>query len=122
MENQAATPFDDDAKNTLATIAQHLQLAAHLFCGLTNEQRDFTLDFHNENSSLNHCLRWGEQACEDLAQSLGVPLDPNQALGEHPQFTRQDWKHEVLNDDTNLGYQQWVCHQIDAQSTHPAMR
>ena len=30
---------------------------------------------------------------------------------KHTDFTLQDWRDEVLNDDTRLGYLDWVAHQ-----------
>lgn len=29
--------------------------------------------------------------------------------GEHPERPVADWQHEVKNDDTRLGYWQWVA-------------
>ena len=34
--------------------------------------------------------------------------------GEHPQFLKEDWRAEVAADDTILGYQEWVEHQVEA--------
>lgn len=31
-----------------------------------------------------------------------------------PDFPVEDWKYEVANDDTRLGYLDWVKHQRDA--------
>lgn len=33
--------------------------------------------------------------------------------GEHPEYVRSDWKYEVTNGDTSLGYWVWVENQID---------
>jgi hypothetical protein len=33
--------------------------------------------------------------------------------GEHPQYLRRDWRHDVAEDNTLLGYWQWVEHQIE---------
>lgn len=33
--------------------------------------------------------------------------------GEHPQYPRFDWKLSVGNDDTQLGYWDWVDHRIE---------
>jgi hypothetical protein len=32
--------------------------------------------------------------------------------GEHPRFTRADWRHEVAAENTLLGYWAWVEAQI----------
>lgn len=40
---------------------------------------------------------------------------PNGAWGEHPDFCRKDWQTEVGNDDTLLGYWDWVVAQLDQQ-------
>jgi hypothetical protein len=33
---------------------------------------------------------------------------------EDPQFSVGDWRYEVANDDTRLGYQEWIEHQREA--------
>lgn len=30
-----------------------------------------------------------------------------------PQFPTEDWKHEVVNGDTRLGYSEWVEHKME---------
>jgi hypothetical protein len=32
--------------------------------------------------------------------------------GEYPDFPREDWEYEVANEDTGLGYWEWVDNQI----------
>lgn len=34
---------------------------------------------------------------------------------DYPRYPVEDWKHEVKNDDTRLGYWQWVESQIEQQ-------
>ncbi len=34
------------------------------------------------------------------------------ALTENPRFPKEDWRYEVNNEDTDLGYWQWVAHQV----------
>ena len=42
----------------------------------------------------------------------------HQALGdwtfEDEVFTREDWKYEVGNGDTQLGYYDWVIHNLES--------
>jgi len=35
--------------------------------------------------------------------------------GEHPQHPREDWGHEAANDDTRLGYWEWVANRMDGE-------
>lgn len=37
---------------------------------LNSEQIDWLLKQHNEWASINHCVRWGLQACEDLLEDF----------------------------------------------------
>ncbi|WP_209044998.1 hypothetical protein [Rhizorhabdus histidinilytica] len=37
--------------------------------------------------------------------------------GEHPDHPVSDWKAEVANDDTRLGYWAWIAARVDAQTT-----
>lgn len=32
----------------------------------------------------------------------------------HPQFIMGDWRYEVANEDTKLGYWEWVMHKVEA--------
>ena len=34
--------------------------------------------------------------------------------GQDPVFSREDWRYEVFNEYTNLGYWDWVAHRIEA--------
>lgn len=36
--------------------------------------------------------------------------------GEHPTYPREDWRHEVDNNETHLGYWEWVVHTMEAQA------
>ncbi len=38
--------------------------------------------------------------------------------GEHPGHPVEDWKFEVLNGDTRLGYWEWVAVRGEAQKLH----
>lgn len=40
---------------------------------------------------------------------------------EDPRYPFADWKYEVANDDTVLGYTEWVLHQHEADEldNHP---
>lgn len=39
-----------------------------------------------------------------------MPVGPWQ---DHPVYPVADWKYEVANDDTRLGYAEWVDHRIE---------
>ncbi|MGA3118397.1 MAG: hypothetical protein ABSF90_28720 [Syntrophobacteraceae bacterium] len=38
---------------------------------------------------------------------------------DDPEFPAEDWKYEVANGDTRLGYPEWVEHQRDAKKQEP---
>jgi hypothetical protein len=35
--------------------------------------------------------------------------------GEHPGFPVEDWRNDVANGDTRMGYWEWVAAQLEAQ-------
>lgn len=35
---------------------------------------------------------------------------------EHPDYPASDWQHEVSEDNTRLGYWDWVGHEIEQQA------
>ena len=50
----------------LLQIGVLLNKANSIFSELGNVEQEFCLQFHIDGASLNHCLRWGQQACQDL--------------------------------------------------------
>ena len=50
----------------LSEIEGLINKANRLFAELGNAEQELCFNFHNENRSLNHCLRWGEIACEEV--------------------------------------------------------
>lgn len=71
--------LDPEQIENLKLIGAMLTQAHKLFNEMPNEAQDQMLDFHNENSSLNHCLRWGEKACEDLVESAEAQAKPKKS-------------------------------------------
>ena len=51
---------------TLKEISQLLGRAENLFNNLDATTKDALREYHNENTSLEHCLRWGNQASNEL--------------------------------------------------------
>jgi hypothetical protein len=47
------------------------------------------------------------------ADQLFTKYSTKRDNGEHPQHLRRDWRHDVAEDNTILGYWQWVEHQIE---------
>ena len=39
--------------------------------------------------------------------------------GEHPDHIREDWRHDVAQGDTNLGYWEWVVYQVESRYYDP---
>uniref|UniRef100_A0A6M3LT21 Uncharacterized protein n=1 Tax=viral metagenome TaxID=1070528 RepID=A0A6M3LT21_9ZZZZ len=44
---------------------------------------------------------------------MNIPLDGYTIWDNHPDFPVEDWMHEVSNDDTRLGYWEWVRAKIE---------
>ena len=42
-------------------------------------------------------------------------MEARDVWGYHPKFSREDWRAEVRNKETNLGYWDWVEHRIEAE-------
>lgn len=34
---------------------------------------------------------------------------------EHKEYPRQDWQYEVANNNTNLGYWEWLSHRLETR-------
>lgn len=74
--------------------------------------------------SLEHALEIGVPELPDeqaVIQVDGVRLDPVAVLmdrnggpwGDHPDYSRDEWMHEVAQQYTSLGYWEWVLHEIE---------
>jgi hypothetical protein len=53
---------------------------------------------------------------EETTTSASALSDEHGVWGAHPTWPVQDWKTEVENDDTRLGYWDWVASQIELHS------
>lgn len=40
-------------------------------------------------------------------------------VSEHPDWTKHEWRQEVANCDTKLGYWEWVAHQVEGEASDP---
>jgi hypothetical protein len=54
-------------------------------------------------------------AADDPARQSEVPAD---VWSEDTKYPRSDWKHEVAEGNTNLGYWDWVTHAKEADQPH----
>jgi hypothetical protein len=45
---------------------------------------------------------------ELTAQELREKYDTEEGWGQHPRFTMEDWRNQVSNEDTRIGYWDWV--------------
>ncbi len=68
-------------KNRIKQIQKCMDKAEKLFITLPDDVQNEILQMHNLESSLNHCIRWGQQAADKLAN--------------------EDFKHLVRNIDKN---------------------
>lgn len=46
------------------------------------------------------------------AHQLQLKYDTDEGWGQHPRFPCSDWRHEVAEEYTRLGYWQWVEDQL----------
>jgi len=56
----------DDDIQSLKLIRAHIAQAQVEFNKFPRALQNEINDFHNEDGSIGHCLRWGETACEEL--------------------------------------------------------
>ncbi|MFZ2411570.1 MAG: hypothetical protein WAW23_08375 [Candidatus Methanoperedens sp.] len=53
-------------RNKIKRLLAHLKKAQALLDGMSNENKEEILKLHNENSTIQYCLRWGVTAAEDV--------------------------------------------------------
>lgn len=49
------------------------------------------------------------------AKQLREKYTTGEGWGRHPHFVVSDWQYEVDNNDTRLGYWDWVCNQLEIE-------
>ena len=59
---------------TLKDIKSKFSEIELLFWNLPVEMKEEILDFHNENSTLNHCIRWGNIAVYEIIEEVEARL------------------------------------------------
>jgi hypothetical protein len=62
--------FTPEGILALAEVKKHMDAAAEAFSRLNAVESDLCFDFHNAAASLNHCVRWGQAAAEELLVEL----------------------------------------------------
>ena len=55
-------------RQKIENIQTKLNEAQDIFNTLTHNQQEDCLNGFSENHSLNHCLRWGSTACEEILE------------------------------------------------------
>jgi hypothetical protein len=68
------------ARDAISEIEDLLDKATDLFNEIPDSIQTAILNYHNATSSLNHCLRWGLQAAEELREDwhtvvAGMPCE-----------------------------------------------
>lgn len=46
------------------------------------------------------------------SRDLEIKYTGSHSPGEHPQFSREDWRDEVAAEDTDLGYWDWAFNKV----------
>lgn len=57
-------------KSIFIKIRALLNEASDLFNMFSTEIQDKCIKFHNDNATLNHCLRWGTQAVDEIVKEF----------------------------------------------------
>jgi hypothetical protein len=57
-----------ETKELLKKIQSHLASAEELFAAINDVDNHKIYEHHTEGHSLNHCIRWGAVACDDLVE------------------------------------------------------
>lgn len=72
------THFTENGKAAIEQILRLMEEASKEFAKLSAEEDHQCFDFHNEGTSLNHCIRWGLQAAKEIHEEIGSPSKPDE--------------------------------------------
>lgn len=55
---------------------------------------------------------------EDDLSSVIVCISPawDDSKGDHPEWSRTEWRQDVTLGDTRLGYAEWVAHNLESEN------
>lgn len=67
------TGFTSAGKKAMAKVLKHMQAAEAALATLNADENKLCFDAHNEGTSINHCVRWGAQAAQEIVDSLERP-------------------------------------------------
>jgi hypothetical protein len=67
-EDESLDGTADDVKFAMTQLSRLFESANLVFNLLPNEVQEKILQFHIEGCSINHSLRWGEQAAQDILE------------------------------------------------------
>jgi hypothetical protein len=112
--------FDADESDA-AQLGHNLESAAHHIGqhDILTAMTDATVsewDFNIKKGAPDGMPYRAELARSDrllTADELQEKYSTERDNGEHPQYLRRDWRHEVAEGDTLRGYWQWVEAQIE---------
>lgn len=65
----------------------------------------------NNQDLLADTLKAMDDGVDCIARTIFL-LGIDDPCGEHPDYPRADWRHEIIEDNTSLGYWHWVTHQL----------
>jgi calcineurin-like phosphoesterase len=67
--------FKNNERKQIKQMQKMFEKMDKIYSEFSNETDETIVNFHNEDSTLKHCIRWGLTACEEL-------LDKNAKLYE----------------------------------------
>ncbi|MDT8992785.1 hypothetical protein RQP54_18070 [Curvibacter sp. APW13] len=79
--------FTPQGKAAIETILRCMQEAHAAFNNLSAVENKACYDFHNEGASLNHCIRWGLSAAEEIHAAI------------QPGVNTKTWSVKLLMED-----------------------
>ena len=83
---------------------------------LRNEDQPYPDD--EKKAILDVALNLANLSDQAIRYAIGLLTDDT--YSEHPEYHREDWAYEVWNRDTQLGYWQWVFHQLQSKGDEHA--
>ena len=76
--------FSIEGRAAIEVIKRCMQEAQRAFGTLSAVESQYCLDFHIEGSSLNHCVRWGLAAAEEIHEKIAMRKIITHTLGVSP--------------------------------------
>ena len=101
------------AKEALQNIQRLFGQAETELNKLTNAEKEEVLNYHKEHYSIDHCVRWGQQASTELIRSLEDDSDKGEEVADDLQNYIDEYLEEIAESHLDVWKNRYVRKKVE---------